>query len=55
MAIIQTEWEEYTGLTPERLIRTMARPIVVDARRALDPVTMVTGGVRYQGVGWPSS
>lgn len=55
IAIIHTEWKEYVDLTPERLTRAMAQPIVVDARRALDPEAMVAGGLRYHGVGWPSA
>jgi UDPglucose 6-dehydrogenase len=54
LLIVQTEWEEYRRLRPERLVSLMARPVVVDARRALDPVLMERGGVTYLGVGYPS-
>jgi UDPglucose 6-dehydrogenase len=54
LAIVQTEWREYRDLRPERLVGTMARPVVLDARRALDPSEMERGGVTYLGVGYPS-
>jgi UDPglucose 6-dehydrogenase len=55
VAVIQTEWEEYRTLDPEHLVRVMARPVVVDARRTMDPGTMERGGVTYLGVGTPVS
>ena len=54
VAIVQTEWDEYRTLDPEHLVRVMARPVVVDARRTLDPATMEMGGVTYLGVGHPA-
>ena len=53
LLIVQTEWEEYRRLRPERLVSLMTRPVVVDARRALDPVLMERGGVTSLGVGFP--
>ena len=54
-AVIQTEWDEYRGLDPSTLVRHMApSPVVVDARRALDPEAMLAAGVRYLGVGYPA-
>jgi UDPglucose 6-dehydrogenase len=53
--VIQTEWDEYKALEPSELVRRMApSPVVVDARRALDPEAMVAAGVRYLGVGYPA-
>jgi UDPglucose 6-dehydrogenase len=54
VAVLQTEWNEYRSMDPELLVRTMARPVLVDARRALDPGMMEAGGVIYMGVGYPS-
>ncbi len=53
LAVVQTEWEEYRSLEPGRFLRLMATPVVVDARRALDPVAMEREGVTYLGVGYP--
>jgi UDPglucose 6-dehydrogenase len=53
VAVIQTDWEEYRQLEPGRLVEVMARPVVVDGRRALDPGTLRRGGVTYLGVGLP--
>jgi len=53
VAVIQTEWEEYRTMDPLMLQRLMARPCVVDARRALDPHAMRGAGVAYWGVGYP--
>lgn len=55
VAIIQTEWDVYRTLDPGHLVSIMARPIVVDARRALDAGLMEGGGVSYLGVGHPTS
>ncbi len=52
--VIQTEWEEYRRLGPGDLVGTMASPpVVVDARRMLDPEVMRAGGVVYRGIGYP--
>lgn len=53
-AIIQTEWREYRELGPDRFVSLMARPLVVDGRRALDPEKMRRGGVTYLGIGHPA-
>ncbi|UCC94103.1 MAG: UDP-glucose/GDP-mannose dehydrogenase family protein, partial [Thermoplasmata archaeon] len=53
LAVVQTEWAEYRTLEPGRIVSAMARPVVVDARRALDPEEMERGGVTYLGVGLP--
>lgn len=54
LALVQTEWDEYRALAPARLRSLMARPCILDARRALDPIAMVEGGVTYLGVGYPT-
>ena len=54
LAVVQTEWDEYRALEPDRLTSLMARALVVDARRALDADTMERGGVTYLGVGYPA-
>ena len=53
VVVVQTEWEEYQSLDPAHLVSVMARPVLVDARRALDPLKMERGGVTYLGVGHP--
>lgn len=53
VVVVQTEWEEYQALDPAHLVSVMARPVLVDARRALDPSKMERGGVTYLGVGHP--
>jgi UDPglucose 6-dehydrogenase len=35
--IVLTEWEQFTRLTPDDFIQSMARPVVIDARRIFDP------------------
>jgi UDPglucose 6-dehydrogenase len=53
--VIQTEWKEYTALEPTVFVQRMApSPVVVDARRTLDPNAMLAAGVRYLGVGYPA-
>jgi UDPglucose 6-dehydrogenase len=53
VVVVQTEWEEYQSMDPAHLVSVMARPVLVDARRALDPIRMERGGVTYLGVGHP--
>jgi UDPglucose 6-dehydrogenase len=54
VAVIQTEWGEYKDIEPAKWASLLrAPPIVVDARRTLDPVGMASAGVTYYGVGWP--
>jgi len=54
-AVLQAEWPQYRSLGPEALVDLMGdAPVIVDGRRALDPMRMRRAGVRYYGIGWPS-
>ena len=46
-AIIMTEWNEFRGLDLDRVRRTMARPLIVDARNVLDPTQTREIGFEY--------
>jgi len=46
-AVIMTEWNEFRGLDLDRVRRTMARPLLVDARNVLDPVQTRQLGFEY--------
>ena len=46
-AVIMTEWNEFRGLDLERVRRSMARPLLVDARNVLDPVQTQQMGFEY--------
>jgi UDPglucose 6-dehydrogenase len=52
--VLATEWEEFRRLDGAALRETMAYPVVVDARNALDPIAMVAAGFTYHPVGRPS-
>ncbi|MEQ1690362.1 MAG: UDP binding domain-containing protein, partial [Gemmatimonas sp.] len=36
-AIVATAWTDYITLDPARVAELMRRPLILDARRALDP------------------
>jgi UDPglucose 6-dehydrogenase len=50
-AVVTTEWDEVKALTPETFCEALAYPIVIDARNAYDPDTMLAAGVRYHSMG----
>lgn len=50
-AIVQAEWSEFRALAPAEFKRRMRRPLVVDARRALDAARLRGGGVEYRAIG----
>jgi UDPglucose 6-dehydrogenase len=52
-AVIGTEWPEFAALDWAALRDRMARPVVLDGRRLLDPVRMREVGFRYEAVGSP--
>jgi UDPglucose 6-dehydrogenase len=54
-AVVTTEWDQVQALTPEDFIGALSYPIVVDARNAFDPDTMIDAGVRYHAMGRRSS
>ena len=49
--VIVTEWPEIVALDWARLADTMANPVVIDGRNALDPAQMTRAGYRYEGIG----
>jgi UDPglucose 6-dehydrogenase len=53
VGVIGTEWPEFARLDWPSLARRMARPIVIDGRRLLDPALMRELGYRYEAVGSP--
>ncbi|MFW6195172.1 MAG: UDP binding domain-containing protein [Chloroflexota bacterium] len=52
--IVLTEWPEYCRLDYEEIKRSMARPILIDARNLLDAAAMRDLGFSYCGVGRPA-
>jgi UDPglucose 6-dehydrogenase len=52
-AIIATDWEQYSSLSPARVRALMRRPIIIDGRRILDPRKWYNENVQYFGIGFP--
>ncbi len=46
-----TEWDEFLGLDWTTVKKTMARPVVIDGRNALDGAALAELGFTYEGVG----
>jgi UDPglucose 6-dehydrogenase len=53
VAVIATDWSEFKELDWEQARSMMARPVVIDGRRLLDPRAMRDLGFRYERVGSP--
>ena len=51
--LLLTEWPEYKKLDWTRIHKEMARPLVIDARNALDPNVMQELGFEYDSFGRP--
>ncbi len=51
--VIVTEWEQFRALDLDRLLRVMARPVVIDLRNIYRPEEMIRRGFNYQSVGRP--
>jgi UDPglucose 6-dehydrogenase len=49
--VIATEWNQFRNLDWDRLLQTMARPVVVDLRNVYEPARMKRLGVTYYGMG----
>jgi len=49
--LIVTEWDEFKRLDWKRVRELMARPLVVDGRNMLDPMTMAELGFEYHSFG----
>ena len=55
-AVVMTEWSEIAEADWAAVSRNMAPPrFVFDGRNALDPMTMMTAGFEYVGVGRASA
>lgn len=52
LAIVQSDWREIREIKAEEFKRLLKNPIVVDGRRTYDPVSMISEGVKYYGIGW---
>ena len=50
-AIVMTEWQAYRDMPAATFAGRMARPLVLDGRRALDPAAMAAAGVEYRAIG----
>ncbi|MGZ4734274.1 MAG: UDP-glucose dehydrogenase family protein [Acidimicrobiia bacterium] len=48
---VLTEWDEFRWLDFDRVLATLARPAVLDARNLLDPIALRRRGFVYEGVG----
>jgi UDPglucose 6-dehydrogenase len=49
--VVTTEWDQVRALTPETFVSALSYPIVIDARNAFDPDTMLAAGIRYHAMG----
>jgi UDPglucose 6-dehydrogenase len=49
--LILTEWEEFSALDLDRLLKQLKYPIVIDGRNLYDPETMAAHGFTYYSVG----
>ncbi len=50
-ATLMTEWPEYAALPPAVFAERMARPLVLDGRRALDAKALRDAGIEYRAIG----
>jgi UDPglucose 6-dehydrogenase len=53
--LIVTEWEEFRQLDWRRILKSMARPLVIDGRNLLAPEEMKSLGFEYHSIGRPAS
>src|SRR5690349_19196530 len=49
--VVITEWPEFRGLDPRRLMQLMRRPRIVDLRNIFNPEELLSLGFAYEGVG----
>jgi UDPglucose 6-dehydrogenase len=49
--VIVTEWQEFARLDWQAAAAAMARPLLVDGRNFIDPVTAAEAGFEYEGIG----
>lgn len=50
-AVIVTEWTAYRTLDLDRVLKTLARPVMIDLRNLFDPDDMAARGFTYASVG----
>ncbi len=53
--LVITEWPQFKQLDWSRIHREMARPLVLDTRNMLDPLTMKLQGFEYDSFGRPEA
>ena len=53
--VLVTEWDVLRALDLRRLAATMAQPVLVDLRNIYPPEDVTSAGLRWHGVGRPSS
>ncbi|MFN3459750.1 MAG: UDP-glucose dehydrogenase family protein [Oceanibaculum sp.] len=53
-AVVLTEWNEFRGLSVERMKQSLARPVMIDLRNVYEPKDMAEAGFRYTCVGRPA-
>jgi UDPglucose 6-dehydrogenase len=50
-AVVCTDWDVIKAITPDRYLKNLAYPIVVDGRNVHDPDAMIDAGLRYHSMG----
>jgi UDPglucose 6-dehydrogenase len=50
-AVLVTEWQEFARLDWAAAAEVMARPLLIDGRNFVNPVTVVEAGLEYEGIG----
>jgi UDPglucose 6-dehydrogenase len=53
--VVLTEWNEFRGLSVERMKQNLAYPVMIDLRNIYEPKDMAAAGFRYTCVGRPAS
>ena len=49
--VLLTDWAEYETLDPNKVIKCMAEPNLIDTRNVFDPKEWEDRGFTYQGIG----
>jgi UDPglucose 6-dehydrogenase len=49
--VLLTEWPEFLDLDYSRVAETMAGNVIIDGRNALDPESVMSAGLVYEGIG----
>ena len=50
-AVVCTDWPQIIDVLPDRFLKSLAYPIVIDARNVYDPEAMIDAGIRYHSIG----